>query len=95
MVVEYKNPSHLAASIMRDVRPVGMFVDTPFAPEHGTQLLLRVAITSTDETYASPVVVVSNHVGPDFSTDALGMGVRFRSAACQLRTLLEQLDRAA
>jgi hypothetical protein len=92
MVVEYEDLDHLTASIMRDVLPVGLFADTPFAPERGTNLRLRVRVKATDDTYTSRMVAVSNHVGPGFSTDSLGMGLRFRDANCELREILIALD---
>ncbi len=46
---------------------------------------------ATGEQCAGPVVVVSNNVGPDFSTRDLGMGVRFDSGNSPLREALEAL----
>jgi hypothetical protein len=76
---------------MMNVRPVGLFVHTPFPPDRGTQLELRVHIIDTGETYSSRVSVVSNNVGPDFSTQAFGMGLKFRESDCELRTMLDEL----
>ena len=45
----------------------------------------------TGDEYVGPVKVVSNNVGPDFSTRDLGMGVRFDSPECPLRAALEAL----
>ena len=42
------------------------------------------------EVLDSPVVVVSQNVGPEFSTNALGMGVRFTRSMCPLRARLEE-----
>ena len=57
------------------------------------RLDLRVFVKETDETFSSAVEVVSNNVGPGFGTDALGMGLRFQHAECELRALLDQLCR--
>ncbi len=76
---------------MLNVRPVGLFVHTPFPPERGTQLELRVHVVDTGEIYSSRVCVVSNNVGPEFSTEAFGMGLKFRDADCELRAVLDEL----
>ncbi len=76
---------------MANLRPIGLFVPTPFAAEPGTKFELRVTVGETGESYAGPVVVASNNVGPGFSTQSLGMGVRFTTADCALRQALEAL----
>ena len=76
---------------MANVRPIGLFVPTPFAAEPGTKFELRVTVEETGDAYDSPVVVVSNNVGPGFSTQSLGMGVRFATGDCALRRALEVL----
>ena len=91
LLVELKNEAALAACAMLNVRPVGLFVHKPFPPDRGTQLELRVHVVDTGQTYASRVVVVSNNVGPDFSTQAFGMGLKFREADCELRAVLDEL----
>ncbi len=76
---------------MLNVRPIGIFVDTPFAPEHGTRFELRVFVVETQETFDSCVEVVSNNVGPEFSTRKLGMGLRFVNSDCDLLSALSEL----
>ena len=41
--------------------------------------------------YRGQVEVVSNNVGPDFSTANLGMGLRFTKSSSELRSLLDHL----
>jgi Tfp pilus assembly protein PilZ len=89
--VEFSTLKKLADAVMWNVRPVGLFVHTPFAPEKGTHLVLVIAIEETGETHETPVVVVSNNVGPDFSTTALGMGLRFTSPDSGLSARLEEI----
>jgi hypothetical protein len=89
--VEYEDDRELARCVMTNVRPVGLFVHTPFAPEPGTRFDLRVCVESTGEVFDTPVVVVSNNVGPDYSTAALGMGLRFTEADCALRAHVEEI----
>lgn len=91
MLVEFKNRDRLAESVMMNVRPIGLFIDTPFAPESGTRLTLLVLVEDTGEVFRSRVVVVSNNVGPGFSTRSLGMGVRFSNSECELRAVLNEL----
>ena len=76
---------------MANVRPIGLFVSTPFAAEAGTRFDLHVLVKATGDEFESPVVVVSNNVGPDFSTADLGMGLRFNAPASTLRAALEDL----
>jgi Tfp pilus assembly protein PilZ len=91
LCVEFATRARLAASVMMNLRPVGLFVNTPFAAERGARFSLRVRLVETGEEFTSPVVVVSNNVGPDFSTAKLGMGLRFAEASCPLRDALERL----
>ena len=89
--VEFATVKKLADAVMWNVRPVGLFVHTPFAPDNGTNLVLVLVVEETGETHETPVVVVSNNVGPDFSTADLGMGLRFASRDCGLSARLEEL----
>ena len=91
MVVEFFDREQLKAAVMMNVRPVGLFINTPFAPDEGTKLDLRVHVIRTREVLPSRITVISNNVGPEFSTEALGMGVRFREPNCELRTVLDAL----
>ena len=81
----------LADAAMFNVRPVGLFIATPFALESGTEFELIVEVQETGERFETRCRVVSNNVGPDFSTAALGMGVRFRSAETPLADRLAAL----
>ena len=89
--VEFSTLKKLADAVMWNVRPVWLFVHTPFAPDNGTRLVLILVIEETGETHETPVVVVSNNVGPEFSTADLGMGLRFTSQDTGLPARLEEL----
>jgi hypothetical protein len=89
--VEYEDDAELARCVMVNVRPIGLFVNTPFASEPGTSFELRVHILQSGDVFDSSVTVVSNNVGPDFSTAALGMGLRFASPDCALRRHVEKI----
>lgn len=80
MRLDYATAAVLVASVMWNVRPIGLFVHTPFAPEEGTELDARICVKETGEEFGGAAVVVSNNLGPGFSTDALGMGLRFTAA---------------
>jgi hypothetical protein len=91
VVVEFKTRERIKEAVMFNVRPIGLFVNTPFAPDIGTQFELRVRLLETGEKFSSPVEVVSHNVGPDFSTHRLGMAVRFTTATSGLRSFLDAL----
>ncbi len=91
VLVEFETRRALRRAIMAKLRPIGLFVPTPFAAEPGTKFELRVTVEETGDVYDSPVVVISSNVGPDLSTQSLGMGVRFARADCALRRALVAL----
>jgi hypothetical protein len=91
VVVAFDTRRALRQAIMVNVRPVGLFVPTPFAAVPGTRFELSVRIEETGDCADGPVVVVSNNLGPDFSTRSLGMGVRFEADDCPLRRLVSKL----
>jgi hypothetical protein len=91
VVVAFESRRELRQAIMVNLRPIGLFVPTPFAAEPGTRFELCVSLADVGESADGPVVVVSNNVGPEFSTRSLGMGVRFEADDCPLRRLLERV----
>jgi hypothetical protein len=91
VVVEFRTRERIKEAVMFNVRPIGLFINTPFAPETGTEFDLRVRLLETGEEFSSPVEVVSENVGPQFSTDRLGMGVRFTTGESDLRSFLDVL----
>ncbi len=93
MSVEFKTRERLAQAVMHEVRPVGLFINTPFAPDRSTRLILCVRLLETEDEFEARVVVVSNNVGPEFSTATLGMGARFVGPSCPLVDYLDQLCR--
>ena len=89
--VEFASRVALKDGVMLNGRPIGTFVATPFAPEKGTKFELRVLVVETGEEFESQVEVVSMNVGPEFSTQYLGMGLRFVQSRCDLRSVLDEL----
>lgn len=88
--VEFPSRDALKAAVMFNVRPIGIFVNTPFALKIGERVEVRVHLGET-EVVPGRMEVVSNNVGPDFSTAALGMGMRFLDETCALRALVDSL----
>jgi hypothetical protein len=89
--VEFADRGRLRDCVMREMRPVGVFVFTPFAADIGTRFELSVVVEETGESGSGAVRVASTHVGPGFSTNALGMGLRLREPESPLRALLDSL----
>ncbi len=92
---KYRTRCELRESIMSNVRPIGLFVNTPFAADAGTEFELVVHLEESGEIWHGRVVVVSNNVGPGFTTASLGMGVRFRTARCELRAAVDAIWNAS
>jgi hypothetical protein len=91
VVAEFKSPGQLRRALIRNLSGTGVFVSTPFAPEIGTELVLRVRIASSGRVIDLPGVVVSHNVGDGFETGELGMGVRFRSLDDDQQRAIEEL----
>ena len=89
--IEYRDLEDLHSWVMLNIHPIGIFVNTPFAPEVGSRFRILATIKETGKQYESWVEVVSNNVGPDYSTAHLGMGLRFTRSSCELRSLLDEL----
>lgn len=91
MRIEFESLSALGSAVMREIRPVGVFALTPFAAVVGTRFELWILVRETGESATGDVEVVSTNVGPGYSTNALGMGLRLRGTGGSLRALLERL----
>lgn len=91
MVAEFRTPRHLRRAIIRNLSGTGVFISTPFPPDIGTELIVRVRIQSTGRIVDFPGVVVSCHVGDGFDTSEPGMGVRFHALDAQQARALDQL----
>ncbi len=88
--VEFESEDALREALMREVRPLGLFVPTPFTAEVGTRFELCLELRAPRESASGAVEVASTNVGPGFSTAALGMGLRLRRAEGPLHALLER-----
>ncbi len=91
MKVAFGTREKLAEALMKNVSRGGLFINTPFAPDIGTLLELRIRVEATREEFKIPVEVVSNNRGADYSTAFLGMGVRFRNVDEDVRRVFDEL----
>lgn len=89
--VEFLDLDDLESSAMFNVSPIGIYVNTPFAPDVGTKFGLVVQVKDSGEEFRSQVEVVSNNVGPGYSTANLGMGMKFTESDCELRQVLNRI----
>jgi len=79
MIAEFQNPEHLKQAVVRNISRGGLFLNTPFAAELGTQLVLKVKISETGDLAEIPCEVVSANVDADLSHSKVGMGLKFKS----------------
>ncbi len=89
--IDFRDEKELLESTMFNIRPIGLFISTPFAAEVGSKFGVVVFVKATGEELRAKVEVVSNNVGPGFSTAMLGMGLRFAQRDSELRAALEKL----
>ena len=89
MQIEFKTPVHFRRGRLSNFSRGGVFVNTPFAPDVGTELVVLMHIESENLTLEVPATVVSNNIGDGLSTTALGMGLRFGPVP---KNVAEQLD---
>lgn len=95
--VAFKSASEFEKARMLNLSRGGVFINTPFPPAIGTQLILRIEITSTGVQIEVPGEVVSTNFHGAVSA-TLGMGVKFLPCDTQTQRLLnqfygEELDR--
>ena len=91
LLVQYKSRDQLHEAVITNVSRGGLFISTAFPPEIGTQFTLCIRIDATGEAVDLPCEVVSHNVGRDFSTSALGMGLRFGSLDEAQRVVVDGL----
>lgn len=89
--VSFKDRNRFRQALMKNLSREGIFINTPFGPDVGTRLELRLGIDSTGEEHLIPVEVVSNNIGPDYSTASIGMGVRILDVSDDLRKVIDDL----
>lgn len=88
--VAFKTANEFEKARMLNFSRGGVFVNTPFPPAIGTQLILRVEIETSGVQIEIPGEVVSTNFTGAAST-ALGMGVKFLPCDEKTQKLLNQL----
>jgi Tfp pilus assembly protein PilZ len=91
LVVEFRDPLSLNRARIHNLNRGGIFVGTPFPPDLGTQLELRLRVRSTGDELLLPCEVVTNHVGDGFATQDLGMGLQLKPLPPLVKDKLEKL----
>jgi Tfp pilus assembly protein PilZ len=91
IVVEFASSEDLKHAVIRNVSRGGLFISTSFVPEIGTQLVVLLSVGSEGEKVEIPCEVVSKNVGSDFTTQSLGMGVRFGALSDPQREAVDRL----
>ncbi|MFQ5418117.1 MAG: PilZ domain-containing protein [Myxococcota bacterium] len=69
----------------------GLFVAADPLLDIGTRLTLHLHIESSGERLEVPAEVVSHNVGPNYGSEAGGMGLRFLDMELDVRKMLESL----
>ncbi len=91
LLVEFTTPECLRRAWMHNVLGDGVFIDTPFAADVGTEFELVIAVKDVEQPFLIPASVVSNNVADGFSTEQLGMGVRFHLGGAKAREAFGEL----
>jgi uncharacterized protein (TIGR02266 family) len=91
----YETPEAFQEATIANLSETGVFVSTAFPLEIGSKLTLNMHIESSGERLEIPCVVVSRNVGSDFSTQVLGMGLRFTEMSRETREAVTRLYREA
>jgi uncharacterized protein (TIGR02266 family) len=95
LLVEYRSRDSLRSAMITNLSRGGVFINTAFAPEIGARFTLCLRIDETQEAVDVPCEVVSHNVGDGFSTQTLGMGLKFgRLDAAQQATVDDLFDLA-
>ena len=91
MSIDFRTVDQFCEAYIHELSRGGLFVNTPFAPEIGTELVMLVRIHARGETLPLPGVVATNNVSDGFSTDLLGMGIHFGKLEPEVRLKIDDL----
>ncbi len=91
LLVQYGTRNQLRDALLTNVSRGGVFINTAFPPEIGAKFTLCIRVDETREAVDLPCEVVSHNVGDGFSTQTLGMGLKFGSLDDAQRRVVEQL----
>jgi uncharacterized protein (TIGR02266 family) len=87
----FETPQALREAIISNISPGGLFLNTFHPAEIGTKLKLSLRVESTGARVDVPCIVVSQNVGSNFSTDQMGMGLRFSELGANQRAAVTEL----
>ena len=91
LVVRFENLGEMGKLLMCNLSRGGIFVPTERPAAIGTELKLRVEVTSPPREIVLVGDVVSHNVGPDFEVQQRGMGIRFKSMNDADQSLMDEL----
>jgi len=89
--VTFRDVGELRKSLLTNLSRGGLFVATDRPAEIGTRLELRIHVENPDRLIVVPAEVVSQNVGPGFSSDHHGMGLRFLEMEDDAKRLVDEL----
>lgn len=95
MLMQFKTRDQLGEAIVTSISRGGVFINTAFPPPIGSKFTLCLRVDATRESVDVPCEVVSHNVGNQFSTQHLGMGVKFGNLDAERREVVEALLEAA
>jgi uncharacterized protein (TIGR02266 family) len=91
LAVTFHDVGELQRRLMTNLSRGGLFVVTDHPAAIGTRLELRLHVEETGERIAASAEVVSHNVGPGFSSDEQGMGLRFLELKPEAERSIERL----
>lgn len=89
MLVEFRDSGALRGALIRNISTGGLFIESPFTPEIGTQLRLAITIAQGGEQIELPVEVVSANL-PGRSTIE-GIGCKFGPLTTEQQKIVDEM----
>jgi uncharacterized protein (TIGR02266 family) len=95
ILIDFRSSDELREAVISNISHGGLFINTPFAPDIGQEFMLCLRVGESTEVLDVPCEVISNNVGNGFTTDTLGMGVKFKNLDAQQREAVDRLFESA
>lgn len=89
--MQFQTAGELRRCLLTNLSRGGVFVSTSSPPPIGTRLRLRIQVAQPGLEIEVDGEVVSNHVGTDFTTQQLGMGVKFVEPSREAQAALDRV----
>lgn len=89
--VSFRSRDAFRQSLMTNLNRGGVFVSTGAPAAIGTPITLRIRIEETGDVLEVRTEVVSQNVGPSYSSTTLGMGMRFLDMPPDVQKKLDDL----